>query len=241
MILIAIFVFIFLVGFSLFTAVLGSSFLRKHARTVLKRKGRTHPTGELSERKIGERFRSGYREGVEEIAEEQRAREQAAVVPAAYAPPVRSQKRTGMWVLISVGIAVVLAVMFFFGYERVGEFYSRPRLIFCEDVDYIKLKPIGSSTAFTRGNVTIFVKSGETLDAGSATVEISRLGPEGPEYYDEKTIPIRPHWTSFSLNVLFDRTGSYSVKILKEDGNLLGERALFIVPDSYAYRAVPKP
>jgi hypothetical protein len=241
MMLIAIFVLIFLVGFSLFTAVLGSSFLRKHARTVLKRKGRTHPTRELSEREMGERFRSEYREGVEEIAEEQRAREQAGVVPAAYAPPVRLQKRTGMWVLISVVIAVVLVIMFFFGYERVGEFYSRPRLIFCEDVDYIKLKPIGSSTTFTRGNVTIFIKSGETLDAGSATLEISRIGPEGPEYYDEKTVPIRPHWTSFSLKVLFDRTGSYSVKVLKEDGNLLGEKTLFIVPDSYAYRAVPKP
>ena len=241
MILIAIFVLIFLVGFSLFTAVLGSSFLRKHARTVPKRKERPYPKRELSERMIGERFRSEYREGVEEIAEEQRAREQAAVVPEAHALPVRLQKRTGMWVLISVGIAVALAFMLFFGYDKVGELVSRPRLIFCEDVDYIKLKPIGSSSAFTRGNVTIYVKSGETLDTRSATVEISRIGAEGPEYYDEKAIPIRPHWTSFSLKVLFDRTGSYSVKILKEDGTLLGERTLFIVPDSYAYRAVREP
>jgi hypothetical protein len=232
-----VFVLIFLIGFALFAALLGSSFLGKHAKRVEKKRGRPSRERMLSEREIGQRFRREFEEGLEE----ERALQPAAAAPAVYAPPVGPTKRTGMWVLVSLGIAAVLAVSFYFGYGRVSEFLKRPRLIFCEGVDYVKLRPIRSSNTFTRGNVTVFVKSGGVLDTQSATVEIFRVGQEGPEYFDRRTIPIRPHWTSFSIKALFDRIGSYSVKVLEEDGDLLAEKVIYIVPDSYAYRPVAGP
>jgi hypothetical protein len=236
-----VFVLIFLIGFSLFAAVLGSSFLRKHAKRVVKKKARMQQEHAISEREIARRFRAEYEEGVEEITRKGRALQAPAAGPAVYIPPAGSQRKAGMWVLISLAIAAVVATSFFFGYGRVSEFLKRPRLIFCEGVDYVKLKPIHSSNTFTRGNVTIFVRSGRTLDTESATIEIFRIGPQGPEYFDRKTIPVRKYWTSFSIKTLFDRIGSYSVKVFEEGGDLLAEKIIFIVPDSYAYRPVAAP
>ncbi|MBN2322989.1 MAG: hypothetical protein JXQ30_04585 [Spirochaetes bacterium] len=242
MILIVIFVLIFLIGFSLFAAVLGTSFLGKHAGRVVKtRKGRVSERS-VSEREIAERFKAEYKEGIVQTAGEGVTIPPGELQPPAavrYAQPVRTG-RGGMWVLISLGIAAVLVFSFLFGYPKAARFVTEPRLVFCEGVDYLTQKPENRSNTFTRGNVTLFLRSRKPLGMISATVKITRIGKEGVEEYDRRTIPIRPGWTSFSLKALFDRTGTYEVAILEEEGGLIDRRVLYIVPDSYAYKPVPK-
>jgi len=234
MILIAIFILIFLVGFSLFAAVLGNSFLGKHARRVVKTGARTPSGRRISEREIAQQFKAEYEESVVRTADE-RGTPPAGAVP--YAPPVHAG-RGGMWILISLGIAAVLVFFFLFGYPRVAGLVTRPRLIFCEGVDYLKQKPDNRSNTFTRGNVTLYLRSKKPLGISNATVKITVIGPSGPEEYERKTIPVRPNWTSFSLKALFDRIGTYEVRILTEEGGLIDRRIIYIVPDSYAYKPV---
>ncbi len=241
MILITIFILIFLIGFSLFAAVLGTSFLGKHARRVVKT-GVHAPAGRrVSEREIAQRFKAEYDEGVVQAAGEQGTPPPGGLRPPdimPYALPEHAG-RPGMWVLISFGIAAVLVFSFLFGYPKVAGLVTEPRLIFCEGVDYLKHKPSNRSDTFTRGNVTLFLRSKKPLEISNATVEIIKIGPEGPEEYDTRTIPVRPNWTSFSLKTLFDRTGTYEVKILTGEGGLIDRRVIYIVPDSYAYKPVP--
>jgi hypothetical protein len=241
MILIAIFILVFLIGFSLFAAVLGSSFLGKHARRVVKAGGRT-PTGRrVSEKEIAQRFKEEYEEGVVQTAGASSTRTPKGVqspVAMPYAPPARAG-RGGMWVLVSLGIAAVILFSAFFVYPRASAYVSAPRLIFCEGVDYLTQKPENRSDTFTRGNVTLFLRSRKPLDIDSATVKITRVGPAGPEEYDRKTIPIKPGWSSFSLTALFGKTGAYEVAILAEEGGLVDRRVIYIVPDSFAFKPVP--
>jgi hypothetical protein len=241
MILIVIFILIFLIGFSLFAAVLGTSFLGKHADRVVKTGIRKTAGHRISEREIAERFKAEYEEGVLQAAGEQGTVQPGMIQPppaVRYEPPVRAG-HGGMWVLISFGIAAVLVFSFLFGYPKIAGLVTEPRLVFCEGVDYLKQKPENSSNTFTRGNVTLFLRSKKSLGISNATVSITRIGPEGPEEYDRRTIPVRPNWTSFSLKALFDRTGTYEVKILEDKGGLIDKRVIYIVPDSYAYKPVP--
>lgn len=246
MILIAIFILIFLVGFSLFAALLGNSFLGKHARRVVKTGARTPSGRRVSEREIAQQFKAEYEEGVIRTAGERGTSPAGEGHPSGagyptgtvpYAPPVHAG-RGGMWVLISFGIAAVLVSFFLFGYPRVAGLVTQPRLIFCEGVDYLKQKPDNRSNTFTRGNVTLFLRSKKPLGISNATVKITVIGPEGPEEYERKTIPVRPNWTSFSLKALFDRIGTYEVRILTGEGGLIDRRVIYIVPDSYAYKPV---
>ena len=240
MILITIFILIFLIGFSLFAAVLGTSFLGKHARRVIKT-GVNPPAGRrVSEREIAQRFKAEYEEGVVQAAGEQGVPPPDELQPPDFMPYALPEHtgRPGVWVLISFGIAAVLVFSFLFGYPRVSGLVTEPRLIFCEGVDYLKQKPNNRSDTFARGNVTLFLRSKKPLEISNVTVKITKIGPEGPEEYDRRTIPVRPNWTSFSLKTLFDRTGTYEVKILTEEGGLIDRRVIYIVPDPYAYKPV---
>jgi hypothetical protein len=286
MILLMLFGLVFLVGVSLFAALVGTSLLKKNAR-VIRMPGPSRTGPAFPERAIpgyarseqhasfggpvaghppapphrGEpadydrRYRREYREELGETREEVEARagQEEARQPSGGAgpsvaapqpfplPPVSEGSRggaTGAWV-----VAVVLALVLFSGALYITlrgwpAALTGPRLYFCEYVDFARQKPVNRSDTFTRGNVTLFVKSPRRLDMNSARIEIYRLG-EQQEPYAEKTVPLRPSWTSFAVQVLFEHTGNYRVGVLREDGTPLGIGRLAIVPDTYAYTPVP--
>ncbi|UCB47433.1 MAG: hypothetical protein JSV25_08520 [Spirochaetota bacterium] len=235
MILIAISGLLLLIGFSLFIAVLGQYFLKKHAKKVVKERG-----PKFSERDYRERYRLEYEEKLRETAV-QEAGAGEGTVPARtdYALPVaRERGGAGKWVLISLGISIVILLGFYISYRQWGEALKGPRLYFCEDVNYEKLRPINRSDTFTRGNVTVFIKAKRTIDTARALVTIYKLETGGRTSYYSRKIPVKPDWTSFSFRVLFDKIGTYSVTVLDEEGALIAEKNIIIVPDSYAYRTV---
>jgi hypothetical protein len=235
MILIVISSLILLAGVSLFIAVLVQSFLRKHAKRMMKERGT-----KLTERDYRERYRLEYEEKLRESAPYGTEAGEGAVQarPEYVLPAAQKRGGAGKWVLLSLGIAVVLFFAFYISYRQWGESLQRPRLYFCEDVDYVRLKPINRSDTFTRGIVTVFIKAKHTFDTTSANVTIDRVETNARVPFYSKKIPIKPGWTSFSFKVLFDKIGTYSVRVLDDDGALIAENRVHIVPDSYAYRPV---
>jgi hypothetical protein len=235
MILIVVSSLILLAGVSLFIAVLVQSFLKKHAKRMVKERG-----PKLTERDYRERYRLEYEEKLREKASQGADTGEGAVQarPEYVLPASRERGGAGKWVLLSLGIAVVLFFAFYMSYRQWGEALQRPRLYFCEDVDYVRLKPINRSDTFTRGIVTVFIKAKHTFDTTSAHVVINRVETNARVPFYSKKIPIKPGWTSFSFKVLFDKIGTYSVSVLDDDDALIAEHRIFIVPDSYAYRPV---
>ncbi|MFW6180097.1 MAG: hypothetical protein ACOC8N_00005, partial [Spirochaetota bacterium] len=305
MILLILFGLVFLVGVSLFAALVGTSLLKKNARVIRvpgsAGAGRTAPVRAVAEyappaRQVypgsagagergappagaehegpprreeraapppreqrpappeppreqpedyGRRYRQEYQEelgGAREEAEARVGREAAgrqagaegggpaaAAGPSAAAPtpfplpPVSEGSRAGtaVWVLVTVLALALFAGALFITLRGWPSALTEPRLYFCEYVDFARQKPVNRSDTFTRGNVTLFVRSPRELDMNSATIEVYRLG-EQQEPYAEKTVPLRPSWTSFAVQVLFEHTGSYRVSVLREDGTPLG-------------------
>ncbi len=238
MILIFIFGLIFLIGFSLFVATLGTSFLKKYAKRVSK-------TGKpiLKEIDYRKRFRKEYEKQISEITpkevEKETTGEYAIPEGKRYGLEEAAEKsQAGKWVLFSLGILIVLIISVSFGYKQYQNISARPRLFFCENVDYVKLKPIHRSNTFTRGNVTLFVKSRKTLDADKARVDVYKIDPQGPRHFSSEKIPLKPEWASFSMKILFDRIGKYSVVVSTDDGTIIDRKNIFIVPDSYAFKPI---
>ena len=118
MIFIAIFGFIFLVGFSLFVAVLGQSFLRKHAKKIVREIG-----PKLTEREYRERYRRDYEEGIKEIEAKEKVAVEAELLerPGYVLPAAKEERGAGKWVLLSLGIVIVLFLSTYFGYRQWGE------------------------------------------------------------------------------------------------------------------------
>jgi hypothetical protein len=52
---------------------------------------------------------------------------------------------------------------------------------------------------------------------------------------------VKQEWTSFSFKALFEDLGTYTVMVYGAGDQLLNQKNINIVPDSYAYTPVPKP
>ncbi len=147
-------------------------------------------------------------------------------------------KSSGSWFFLIIVAIIFVIFVAFFGIKGYKSITSKPRLYFSESVDYIKQKPVHRSNTFTRGNVTIFVKSREPLGQHTARVDIYRIDQTGLEPFAGKELSIKPEWTSYSFKVLFDELGVYSVMVFDAKGVLLNQKRVYIVHDSYAYKPV---
>jgi hypothetical protein len=156
-----------------------------------------------------------------------------------YAPSAPSRASSGgRWAFIAPVVVVVLVLVVLFGLREFMGSDIRPRLYFCEKVDFTRLKPVNRSDTFTRGNVTIFVKSKRPLLMDKAYVEVYRLNTDGFEPYMDKELRLKPEWASFTLKALFDTVGSYMVSVYGKDEVLIAQKNINIVPDHFAYKPV---
>ncbi len=229
---------VFLVGVSLFVAIVGTSFLKRHAVRIPG-----PSTTALSEGDYGRQFETGYQEQVAEVEKE------APVAPAG--PPVQRPIRPtfpqkhvpsrggGRWIPVAVLIVVILASFMLYGTRNMRGTGGGYRLYFCEDVDFTRLRPIHKSNTFTRGNVTLFLKAQAPLGLKEARVVVYRLDTQQVEPYASKLIPLRPEWTAFSVKMLFDTIGTFSVNLYGPEEVLIAQKNIVIVPDSFAYKPVP--
>jgi hypothetical protein len=140
----------------------------------------------------------------------------------------------GKWAFIVPVVVIAIILVLFFGLREFQGFDIRPRLYFCESVNFTKLKPVNRSDTFTRGNVTLFVKSKTPLFLDSARVEIYKMNIGGFEPYAERELKLKPEWTAFTVKVLFDTVGSYMVSVFGSDEVLIVQKNVNIVPDSFA-------
>lgn len=147
-------------------------------------------------------------------------------------------KSSGSWFFLIIVAIIFVIFVAFFGIKGYKNFTSKPTLSFSESVDYIKQKPVHRSNTFTRGNVTIFVKSREPLGQYTARVDIYKIDQTGLEPFAGKELSIKPEWTSYSFKVQFDELGVYSVMVFDAQGVLLNQKRVYIVHDSYAYKPV---
>ncbi len=278
MVMTVIFILVLLAGISLFVAVVGSAFLKKHSRRV-GRPGefyaRSRDTGRsdtgigvrgtgmegMSARDMGrDEVRAGdsggrsYQDYKERFRREFQERVGAGARSAGNIPAMREApqrefiykgpgepvgiKSSANWFFITIGVLIFVIFGTYFGAKGYKNITARPNLYFCEYVDYIKQKPIRKSNTFTRGNVTIFVKSRTPFEQNTARVDIYRIDIKGLEPFASQELPIKPEWTSFSFEALFDKLGVYSVLVFNADGKLLNQKKIYIVHDSYAYKPV---
>ena len=209
MILTIFFAFILLIGISLFVAVVGSSFLRRHSTRVSNSWPVSVQRSDFSarSRRGVERgdFSSHYRREFEQKVSpsaEPRLQKEPSYFPVPegdflYRKP-REAGGEGKWFLITVVVLVVVIFSFYFGIRGYQNLALKPRLFFCESVDFARLKPINTSDTFIRGNVTLFVRSRRALEIDKARVDIYRIDTQGLSLYDSKELPVKPEWTSFS-------------------------------------------
>ncbi len=235
-----IFILVFLVGISLFVAVVGTAFLQKHARRIT----RSHPREYYSPpRKYEDPYRREFERRVHTDTGQEIRQAPAYTLGAERDFPVQKSRgggSEGKWFLITILILVLVIFSFYFGIKGYQNFTMKPRLFFCERVDYVRQKPVNTSDTFTRGNVTIFLKSRRPLELTSARVEIFKIDYTGLENYASQELPLKPEWTSFSFKALFDQIGTYTVMVYDTDDRLISQENIHILPDSYAYRPVLK-
>jgi len=227
---------VFLVGVSLFVALVGTSLLKRHAVRI---PGPYEST--LSKSDYGRRFEEGFQKQVTE------AEKETPVSPAGPPRPIRPvlpQKSAparggGRWILIAVLAVVILSAFMLYGTRGMRAAGRGYRLYFCENVDFARLRPIHKSDTFTRGNITLFLKAKAPLNLKEARVVVYRLDTQQVEPYASKILPLRREWTAFSVKMLFDTIGTYSVNIYGPEEVLMAQKNIVIVPDSLAYKPVP--
>ncbi len=236
--------------------------MRKYAAQPVERPAPIRPPVQAPSRKgrdLGEEYEAGYEEGIGEqgmaagpggirgpeivagagVAPGGRgvARQAAPRMPATL-PERVSTTGGGKWAFIVPVVVIAIILVLFFGLREFQGFDVRPRLYFCESVNFTKLKPVNRSDTFTRGNVTLFVKSKTPLFLDSARVEIYKMNIGGFEPYAERELKLKPEWTAFTVKVLFDTVGSYMVSVFGSDEVLIVQKNINIVPDSFAYKPV---
>jgi hypothetical protein len=244
MVMLIVFGVLFLIGFAFLIALLGTSFLKKHSvrlpdrfRTgVVERPASNYQTQPNAPAQ-------GYRETSDRFSAENAARSEVRVPRAALSMPqemlpARGAAGGGKWAYVAPIVVVAVVLVLLFGMREFVSGEARPRLFFCESVDFARLKPVHRSDTFTRGNVTIFIKSKAPLLLENARVEVYRLNAAGFEPYTEKELLLKPEWASFSVRTLFDTVGSYMVSVYGNDDILLNQKNINIVPDTLAYKAV---
>lgn len=237
MIVTAIFILILLIGISLFIAVVGTAILKRYSTRVGK--PREIP---VNKSEFKNHYKRKYEESVSAIPE--KVQKTPVYIPSTerefvYKKPKESHAE-GKWFFITFVVLIVVIFSFYFGIKGYQNLIMKPKLFFCENVDYVKLKPINKSNTFTRGNVTIFIKSHRPLEQDKARVDIFSIDHQGLNHYATKELPLKPDWTSFSFKVLFDKIGTYTVMVYDMNDRLLNQENIYIVPDSYAYKPVSK-
>ncbi|RKX99492.1 MAG: hypothetical protein DRP55_07165 [Spirochaetes bacterium] len=166
-----IFFLLFLLGVSLFISTVATIILKKRARKKIHRK--THAIRESEPRRdiaaeVAEKadeYQRTYLDRVSEIKrdfhQERVVSKEKAAIQGEVAPSYKRRLDYGniKWVFIVLVLIGVLfsGTMFWVKYYKVRS--QIPKLYLCENIDFIKLKPIKSSDRFTRGNVTVFFKS----------------------------------------------------------------------------------
>lgn len=239
MIVTIIFILIFLIGISLFVAVVGTAFLRRHSSRI------TLQPREYSARVqrggISNRYRRDFEDTVQKGPEYDLSRAPEYFSTTEGVPPYKRMREggsEGKWFLITIAVLVAVIFSFYFGVKGYQNLTMKPRLYFCENVDFVRQKPINKSDTFTRGNVTFFVKSRRPLEQEKARVDVYKIDPQGLSPYASKELPLKTEWTSFSFKALFDSVGSYTVMVHGNNDRLLDQENIFIVPDSYVYKPV---
>jgi hypothetical protein len=248
MVMLIIFGFLFLIGFAFLVALMGSAFLKKHSVRMPYR-SRIHPYGGTTGRGMPDQqveqprvqpSVQGYRDQHRETFTNEPGRQGPAppppMSPSMY--PSKTSSGGGKVALVIPVIVVAIVLVLLFGLREFVGTGARPRLHFCEQVDFARLKPIHRSDTFTRGNVTLFVKSKSPLLLEKAYVEVYKLNAGGFEPYMDKELKLKPEWASFTIKALFDTVGSYMVSVYGKDETLLAQRNINIVPDSFGYRPV---
>lgn len=242
MIVTIIFILIFLIGISLFVAVVGTAFLRRHSRRITVQP-REYPIrasgGDFSNR--SSRYRREFVQTVKKEPERELSRAPEYFPPSEGIPSYKKMREAGAegkWFLITIAVLVLVIFSFYFGVKGYQNITMKPKLYFCENVDFVRQRPINKSDTFTRGNVTVFVKSRRPLGQEKVRVDVYKIDTEGLSPYASKELPLKPDWTSFSFKTLFDSTGSYTVMVHGKNDRLLDQENIFIVPDSYAYKPV---
>ncbi len=241
MITLIVFGILFLVGFALLIALLGASFLKRHSvrlpdrvrSGMYRRGGRTAaaPRAQPAAQDLG----SDYQTPVPQ-------RESDSAPPMPQLPSQRygagASSGASKWAFIIPVVVVAVVVLLLFGMREFIGGTPQPRLYFCENVDYVKAKPIRRSDTFTRGNVILFLKSKTPLYLDKARVEVYRLDTEDFEPFLEKDLRLKPEWESFSVKALFATVGQYSVYVYGNTDEPIVRKNITIVPDSFGYRPV---
>lgn len=238
MILILLFIALFLTGIALFTAGISSTFLN---RPVARRRTVYEPR--LKERNYRKEFRNSYLDRINQRAEKKKEKvdtEKHLKAKEAKAAPreKRAVRFKPQWVFILMGMIGVMFLSAYFGYMGYQAIAAKPKIVFCEKIDFGRMKPINVSDMFTRGNVSVYVKSAKSFDLERAQIDIYKVDNNSSERYANKKIPLKPEWTAFSVRVLFERIGSYNVRISDTEGRLITQKSIHIVPDHFAYKAV---
>ena len=260
MILTILFVLVLLIGISLFIAVVGTALLRRNSRSAVRSSSsapgrmvyREQP-GRMPEYAYQER---GARPERSEAAQRGAPRPQGytPIEPAPFGPPPleprefeprpltvpgeRSPGAEGKWFALSIVVLIVMFFAVFFGVRIYQSATSKPRIDFCEYVDFVRMKPVNASVMFTRGNVTLFLRSGAPLEIDKVRIEIYRIDRDGIVPYSSSEKQMKPDWTSFSVKILFEQLGTYTVMLYTKTGVLLGQKTIVIVPDSFVYAPV---
>ncbi len=243
MITLIIFGFLFLLGFALLVALLGTSFLKRHAvrlpdrmRTAMYRGGgRTAPPPQArpAAQGFGDRYQAA---APQQRLEGAGAPARPQIPPQMY--PAGVSTGGGKWAFIIPVVVVAVVLVLLFGMREFMGSGAKPRLYFCESVDYARAKPIHHSDIFTRGNVMLFVKSKTPLYLDKATVAVYRIDTEEFEPFLEKELRLKPEWESFSFKALFASVGQYSVYVYGNNDDPLVKKNITIVPDQFAYKPV---
>jgi hypothetical protein len=171
MLFIIVFGFLLLVGLALLASLLGTAFLRRHvvkpairayAAQPVQSPAPTRPPVEApvrKERNLGEEYQAGYEQGIAgqeigagpgvierpEIAagggtapgDRGAARQVAPIMPERI-----STAGGGKWAFIVPVVVIAIILVLFFGLREFQGFDIRPRLFFCESVNFTKLKPV---------------------------------------------------------------------------------------------------
>ena len=242
MITLIVFGILFLVGFALLIALLGTSFLKRHAvnlphrvRSSMYRRG-SGPAAAHAQpaaQNVGSDYQAPAPQRVSE-----------SIAPMSQVPHQRygagTWSGTSKLAFIIPVVVVAVVVLLLFGMREFIGGTAQPRLYFSEEVDYVKARPIRRSDTFTRGNVMLFLKSKTPLYLDKARIEVYRLDTEDFEPFLEKELRLKPEWESFSVRALFATVGQYSVYVYGNSDDPIVRKNITIVPDSFGFRPVRK-
>ncbi len=240
-----IFLILFLIGISLFFSTIAVLFLKKKGKRVTQKLEKTPEKRniEVEVSRVADDYKKRYLDKVSSAEEEIIKKETINnIYSTAISDEKVSARASGInfeslkLILLIFFAVLIVFVGVFFAVKSYNLYISKPKLYFCEKVDFIKLKPIKRANRFTRGNVTVLFKSKSPFQSNRLTIEVYKLGPAGYMPYIKKIIDVKPEWTSLVARILFDELGTYIVEIKDEKNNVLAQKLIEILPDKYGYK-----